>query len=286
MEYRIKGFLETSFSDWPGKMASVLFLPSCNFRCPYCHNYELVLQPEKFANFPWELILEDLKKRQGWIDGVCLTGGEPTLHPWLPPLIRELRSMRSLTPSGEPMGIKLDTNGTHPEVLHKLIDEGLLDYVAMDLKAPLEAARYSLTTGVPMEKEQMDRVQSSIQILLRGKVDYEFRTTVVSTLIEEEEIYTLARQIRGAPRYTLQNFNPRDTLDEKLRKVAPVDPALLHRMQRRVNEIIQPAEFGARSPEWGAKGNPSLPRASTLRLPTQCGRASNPPLLRTPDLNG
>ena len=239
MDYHIKGFLETSFSDWPGKVVSVLFLPSCNLRCPYCHNHELVLQPEKYPDFPWEVILEGLQKRKGWIDGICLTGGEPTLHPWLSSLIRELRSAKGLTPDGSPLGIKLDTNGTHPEVLRELIGESLLDYVAMDLKGPLQADRYAAVTGVPLKEELMDRIRASIQILLEENVDHEFRTTLLPMLIEEEEVYALARRIRWARRYTLQNFNPRETLQESLKKTPPWDSSLLHKMQKRVNEIIQ-----------------------------------------------
>ena len=238
MDYPIKGFLETSFSDWPGRVVSVLFLPSCNLRCPFCHNHGLVLQPEKFDSFPWEVILDGLRRRRGWIDGVCLTGGEPTVHPWLPRLIRELRSNRRLTPTGGPLAVKLDTNGTHPETLEELLAEGLIDYVAMDLKAPLRTDRYSALTGVPCGEERIDRIQASIQILLAGKMDYEFRSTVVPTLLEEEEVYAMAQRIPGARRYTLQSFNPRQALDENLRKVAPLDPATLQRMQDRVNEII------------------------------------------------
>ena len=239
MVYPIKGFLETSFSDWPGRVVSVLFLPSCNLRCPFCHNHGLVLRPEKFESFPWGVILEGLQKRRGWVDGVCLTGGEPTIHPWLPLLIRELRSNPGLTSTGGPLAVKLDTNGTRPEILAELLAEGLIDYVAMDLKGPLRADRYSALTGVPCGEGQIDRIQASIQILLEGKTDYEFRTTVVPTLLEEEEIYALARRIRGAGRYTLQSFNPREALDENLRKVAPPDPATLQRMQDRVNGIIK-----------------------------------------------
>ena len=239
MPYPVKGFLETSFSDWPGRVVAVLFLPSCNLRCPFCHNHGLVLQPEKFENFPWEAILNGLRKRRGWIDGVCLTGGEPTLHPWLPRLIRELKSDRGLTPAGTPLGVKLDTNGTRPEVLEELLAEGLIDYVAMDLKAPLEPGRYSALTGVTWEEERIERVEASIRILLEGRVDHEFRSTVVPTLLEEEEVYAMARTVRGTCRYTLQNFNPRDALDERLRTLRPLDPAELHRMQERVNGIIR-----------------------------------------------
>ena len=153
----------------PGKWSPFFFFPPATSAALTAITASLVLQPEKYADFPWEVILEGLKKRQGWIDGVCLTGGEPTLHSWLPQLIRELKSNGGFTVSGEPLGIKLDTNGTHPEVLKGLIDEGLLDYVAMDLKGPLRADRYSALTGVPIGEEQMERIQASIQILLSGK---------------------------------------------------------------------------------------------------------------------
>jgi pyruvate formate lyase activating enzyme len=258
MPYSIKGYLETSFSDWPGKVASVFFLPSCNLRCRYCHNHELVLRPEKYPDFPWEPILAGLQKRRGWIDGVCLTGGEPTLHPWLPRMIRELKAARELGSAGRPLGIKLDTNGTRPEILEKLIGEGLLDYVAMDLKGPLEVDRYSAITGTPLGEEQMEEVRASIEILLRGKIDYEFRTTLVPSLLQEEEIYALARRVRGSPRYTLQNFNPRETLDGSLRKVAPLHPERLRRMQKRVNEIIHETASDCAFVREGVRSAPSL----------------------------
>ena len=237
MNYPIKGFLETSFSDWPGKVAAVLFLPSCNFRCPFCHNHELVLRPEQLPDYPLDEIIKALHRRRGWIDGVCLTGGEPTLHAWLPALIRELKpALRSLRMEA---GVKLDTNGSNPGCLETLIRENLVDYIAMDLKGPLEVNRYGALAGVPLAGDRLAGIQTSIQILLEGKVDYEFRTTLVPSLIGEEEVYELARKIRGARRYTLQNFNPRDPLDSGLRKVAPWDDETLRRMQTRVNEILR-----------------------------------------------
>ena len=248
MDYPIKGFIETSFSDWPGKVVAVLFLPSCNFRCRYCHNHELVLHPEKYPNYPLEEIRRCLRERSGWIDGACLTGGEPTLHPWLPSLIRDLRSDRESAAPGGSLGIKLDTNGTHPEVLQELIDADLLDYVAMDLKGPLQVYRYAAITGIPLDAGWLARIYQSIQILLQGGVDYEFRSTLVPLLIEEEEVYTLARLVRGARRYTLQNFNPQNAMDEGLRKVAPFDDGALRRMQARVNEIIRKKVSGCELP--------------------------------------
>lgn len=239
MDYPIKGFIETSFSDWPGKVAAVLFLPSCNFRCLYCHNHGLVVLPEKYPDFPLGEIVEKLRQRRGWIDGICISGGEPTLHPWLPALIRYLKSAARLAPAGVSLGIKVDTNGTHPEVLQSLLGEGLLDYVALDLKGPLEADRYGRIAGVPLGGEGLARIQASIQILLNGPVDYEFRTTLVPGFIGEEELYALAGRVRGAKRYTLQNFDPRDPLDAGLKSVAPFDESTLRRMQERVNEIIK-----------------------------------------------
>ena len=239
MDYPIKGFIETSFSDWPGKVAAVLFLPSCNFRCLYCHNHTLVVLPEKIPDFPLGEIAGKLRQRRGWIDGICISGGEPTLHPWLPALIRYLKSAAGLAPAGVSLGIKVDTNGSHPEVLQSLLGEGLLDYVALDLKGPLEAGRYGRIAGVPLGGEGVARIQESIQILLNGPVDYEFRTTLVPGFIGEEELYALAGRVRGAKRYTLQNFDPRDPLDAGLKSVAPFDESTLRRMQERVNEIIK-----------------------------------------------
>jgi pyruvate formate lyase activating enzyme len=237
MDYPIKGFIETSFSDWPGKVASVIFLPSCNFRCGYCHNHELVLRPDQYPNYPLREIIKSLQARKGWIDGVCISGGEPTLHPWLFSLIQELRNKKELGDPGTPLGIKLDTNGSRPDVLERLIVAGLVDYVAMDLKGPLVTKRYANIVGIPLP-EDLTPIQRSIEILQRGKVDYEFRTTLVPTLIGEEEVVTLANQVRGAPRYTLQNFRPTITLDESFQKVAPWDEKNLRRLQTRVNEII------------------------------------------------
>jgi pyruvate formate lyase activating enzyme len=237
MDYPIKGFLETSFSDWPGKMAAVLFLPSCNFRCPFCHNHGLVLRPDELPDYPLGEILKALQRRRGWIDGVCLTGGEPTLHPWLPGLARELRP--ALSGLGMEAGIKLDTNGSNPACLEGLIGEKLVDYVAMDLKGPLEASRYESLAGVPFSEDRLAGIHASVRLLLEGRVDYEFRTTLVPSLIGEEEVYELAGRIRGARRYTLQNFTPRDPLDQSLRKVAPWDEEKLKRMQARVNEILR-----------------------------------------------
>ena len=224
----IKGFLETSFIDWPGKIASVIFLPFCNFRCPYCHNHGLVLHPEKYETISLEHVLGRLIKFKGWIDGVCVTGGEPTLHPFLPEVIRRFRDQDLL--------IKLDTNGTNPGVLKNLLSNRLIDYVSMDVKAPLNKIRYSKCAGVPVN---LNRIKGSIALLKEGTIPYEFRITIVPGLLDEDDILELAGQLVGAYKLTLQKFNPTDPLDPRLRHVTPHNEEELKKLQFKVSKIIQ-----------------------------------------------
>jgi pyruvate formate lyase activating enzyme len=223
----IKGFLETSLSDWPGKLCSVLFLPTCNFRCPYCHNHPLIFHPEKYATIPWEDIFGRLRLIRNWIDGVCLTGGEPSVHTNLPVLVREIKRHRFL--------VKLDTNGSNPQRLQNLIEAGEVDFVSMDVKAPLDPFRYSRSTGLPVKLEP---ILESIEILKRGKVDYEFRMTVVPGLHKEEDIQTLGDQLRAGPRFILQNFSPENPLDPSLKNIAPYDPMELRKIEREVQRML------------------------------------------------
>jgi pyruvate formate lyase activating enzyme len=223
----IKGFLETSFSDWPGKICSVFFLPYCNFRCPYCHNHPLVFHPERYSAFPLEDILGRLRSLRNWIDGVCLTGGEPTLHPNLPLLVREIKRNRLLA--------KLDTNGSNPQMLENLIETGEIDFISMDVKAPLDLFRYSRSTGL---STNLTPILESIEILKRGKVEYEFRMTVVPGLHREEDIQTLGDQLRVGRRFILQNFNPENPLDPSLKNVVPYDPEALKKIEKKVQAMI------------------------------------------------
>ncbi|PIV21437.1 MAG: anaerobic ribonucleoside-triphosphate reductase activating protein [Deltaproteobacteria bacterium CG_4_8_14_3_um_filter_45_9] len=223
----IKGFLETSFLDWPGKLCSVFFLPYCNFRCPYCHNHPLVFNPEQYVTIPLEDILTRLHSLRNWIDGVCLTGGEPTLHADLPLLIREIKRHRFL--------VKLDTNGSNPQMLENLIETGEIDFVSMDVKAPLDPFRYSRSTGLPIN---LKPISESIEILKRGKVEYEFRMTVVPGLHREEDIQTLGDQLRVGRRFVLQNFNPENPLDPLLKNSVPYDLKVLKKIEKEVQEIL------------------------------------------------
>lgn len=222
----IKGFLETSFVDWPGKLCSVFFLPRCNFRCPYCHNHSLVFHPEQLTAIPLKFILARLDSLKNWIDGVCLTGGEPTLHGGLSSLIREVKWRKFL--------VKLDTNGSNPQMLQDLIDRGAVDFVSMDVKAPLDPFGYSRSAGIRINLEPILR---SIEILKRGNVEYQFRMTVVPGLHQEKDVKTLGDQLRAGRRFVLQNFNPENPMDPSLKHVVPYEPNALKEIEREVQKV-------------------------------------------------
>jgi pyruvate formate lyase activating enzyme len=223
----IRGFLETSFVDWPGKVASVLFLPGCNFRCPFCHNHQLVLNPGGLEAIPRTYIMARLAELKGWVDGVCISGGEPTIHPHLPSLIAEIKSSGLL--------IKLDTNGSRPEVLQSLLERGLVDCVAMDIKAPLDEVKYTRAAGVPVD---LEKIRESICLLKKGKIDYHFRSTIVPALHKGEDLLHIARHLSGSSSLTLQNFNPEDPLDPQLRGTSPYPEEWLQEMRKRIASIL------------------------------------------------
>jgi pyruvate formate lyase activating enzyme len=211
----IKGFIDVSFVDWDGKISSVIFLPRCNFCCPFCHNLNLVFNPEKMDTIPFEYVENQLERQRGWIDGVCITGGEPTLHSDLPELCSRLKKMGFL--------VKLDSNGTTPSMLKKLMANGLIDYVAMDIKAPLTAEKYSKASGVKAEK-LLEKVKESIKTLLESSIDYEFRTTVVPRLHEKEDIEQICRSLVGCRKYVLQKFDVslgKETINPEFMKLKP-----------------------------------------------------------------
>ncbi len=197
---KIGGFQKVSLIDYPGRISAVVFTQGCNFRCPFCHNPELV-DPQRFADrIPEAEILAFLEKRRGRLDAVVVTGGEPTLQSELIPFTIHLKAMGYL--------IKLDTNGALPGVLEDLLGRKLLDYVAMDIKAPLE--RYGEVTKTKTDGE---RIRRSISLIMGSGVDYEFRTTAVRSLLGLEELEAIGRLIPGAKRFVLQKFVPTKTLD-------------------------------------------------------------------------
>ncbi len=210
MKLSIKGFDQMSLIDWDGMVAATVYLPSCNFRCPYCHNGDLVLAPDQFETIPLDEVLSYVTEHNDFLDGVVITGGEPCMHKELPALIDAFRAAD--------MRIKLDTNGSFPDMLDSLIREDVIDYVAMDIKAPLDFDSYAKSAGIS-DRRTFDRVRASIEILLEGVVEYEFRTTVVPTLHKASDLERIGEQIRGARRYVIQNYKPRrETLDPEFGK--------------------------------------------------------------------
>lgn len=194
---KIHGLQKMTLLDFPEHVACTVFLSGCDFRCPYCHNFELA-EGKSPALMDEEELLTFLKKRRGLLDGVAITGGEPCLHVKLPSLLARIRQMGFAT--------KLDTNGNHPDLLLRILKEGLVDYIAMDIKNSPE--KYAATVG--LDKIDFSPIKESIGILMSKTVDYEFRTTVVDEFHEEEDFRRIGEMISGANRYYLQMFTDRD----------------------------------------------------------------------------
>lgn len=193
----IKGFIDVSLVDWDGKVSGVIFLPGCNFRCPFCHNSAIVLKPDQLPTIPFERIKQYLVKKKDWLDGAVITGGEPTIHGELSNLCEQIKDLNLM--------VKLDTNGSNPRIVEDLTVRGLVDYIAMDVKAPLNVEKYSMVTGIPMG-DLLGEVDKTVEFLLSGQVDYEFRTTLVPTIHSEEDLKEIQRRLQGCRKYVLQNF--------------------------------------------------------------------------------
>ncbi len=225
---QIGGLQKVTLIDYPGKLAATVFCLGCNFRCPFCYSSELVL-PEKIKKQPKiseKEFFKFLEERKELIDAIVLCGGEPCLNKDLPQFCKKIKKLGYL--------IKIDTNGSNPRMLKKLIDEKLVDYVAMDIKGPKE--RYSEFAGV---KVNIKKIQKSIDILKEGKVDCEFRSTIVPTLHKREDVIEMAKWIKGAKKYYLQNFRPEKTIDPKFEKVKPYPEEYLLGIQKAIAPFFE-----------------------------------------------
>jgi pyruvate formate lyase activating enzyme len=191
----------------------VVYMSRCSFRCPFCHNRQLVLG-EDLETIPEEQVLQTLSSRQGFIDGVVITGGEPTLSGNLHVLINSIKAL------GFP--VKLDTNGYNPGVLKKLIDSGTVDYIAMDIKTTWH--KYNLATGLDVDT---NRLIETVSLIKESGVEHEFRTTCVPTIIDREDIEAISRLVGHSSRYTLQQFQPENTLDSAYEQIAPYPASVL-----------------------------------------------------------
>jgi len=208
MTLPIKGIQKTSLVDYPGKVSCTIFLGGCDFRCPYCQNRDLVLNYQNMPTIKEEEVLDFLKKKIKWLDGVCITGGEPLLHKEIIDFIKKIKKIGLL--------VKVDTNGSRPELLKKIIDNNLVDYIAMDIKAPLE--KYDNAVRVKVDKE---KIKKSVDLLKENKVDYEFRTTVVPDFFKEEDAVEIGKWLKNSKKYCLQQFRPMNTLDKAYEKKKP-----------------------------------------------------------------
>lgn len=238
----IKGYLRTSLIEWPGKISSVVFVPGCNFRCPFCHNKDLVVNPDKLLSVSEREVFSNLKKRRKWIDGVVVTGGEPTLQSNLPEFLQKIKKLGFLT--------MIETNGTKPEVLKKLFEKGLVDRLTMDIKAPLNSKNYNRISGAICK---IETIKESIKLILNSGVEYEFRTTVVPTLHTKEDLVDLAKQLKYISHqpstmnhslfWFLQQFQPKNCLDPTFEKIEPYSGKSLEEILSAVKKHIPRAEL-------------------------------------------
>ena len=199
----IKGLQTLTLLDYPGKVACTVFTGGCNFRCPFCHNGGIVLNPGAEPSIPEEKVFDLLKKRKGVLEGVCITGGEPTLWKGLWDFAKEIKSMG--------YAVKLDTNGTNPELMHKLILGGVVDYVAMDIKNCPD--KYAETVGA--KGFSIQPVKDSVRLLLQGTAGYEFRTTVVKGMHTPQDIVDIGKWIQGAEKYFIQPYRDSDLVIDR-----------------------------------------------------------------------
>jgi len=229
---KIAGVQKNSFIDYRGKIAAVIFTPGCNMDCYYCHNRSIICGEGCRSNYKVEEVLDMLSRRRKFLDGVVISGGEPTLKPDLDLFIDRIKNMG--------YKLKLDTNGTNPAVVERLVNSGMVDYVAMDIKAPFE--RYEEICGVRINLRDIER---SLAFLMEGRVDYEFRTTVVPDLYEDD-ILAIAERIRGARLYILQQFRQPVSVDgivDYRALKAPHTDSFMIKLSEKVKEMVQQQEI-------------------------------------------
>jgi len=228
---QIKGLQKLTLIDYPDKVAATIFVSGCNFKCSYCHNPELVInsKEKKIREYKEKEILEFLKERIGFLDGVCITGGEPTLNKDLPEFIKKIRKMK--------YNVKLDTNGTNPKMLKELYDKKLVDYIAMDIKAPLE--KYKEITKSEVD---INNIKKSIEIVKKFK-NHEFRTTIIPNLLNKEDITKIAYLIKGANAFYLQQFKPLNCLDKNFDKKKPYPKEEIEKIRDSIKKLFDVCEI-------------------------------------------
>jgi pyruvate formate lyase activating enzyme len=219
------GIEKFTLIDYPGKIACMVYTIGCNFRCPYCHNPELIDETTDVHISERELY-DFLKYRKGMLDGVVITGGEPTMHDDLPRVMREIKDRGFL--------VKLDSNGTNPVMLRDAIRDKIVDYIAMDIKSPL--SKYGATVARPVDA---DAIRESIDLLMHSPVDYEFRTTVVKSMLTPEHIEQIGREIQGAKTYVLQKFIPTKILNPQFKNKVSYSDQEFKQLQKMLSAYVE-----------------------------------------------
>jgi pyruvate formate lyase activating enzyme len=230
-ELEIKGYKQGSMIEWPGMIVDIIFLAGCDFRCPYCHNPDLITI-NAVESYNVNYILEEIDRRvkSKWLDGVSITGGEPAMSSRLPEFLKILKDMGLKT--------KIDTNGSYPKVIRKLIDEKLIDYIAMDVKATAE--KYDLASRI---KTPMKKLEETMKTIITSGIEHEFRTTVVPTIVDpEKDLPIIAKMIKGAKRYYIQQFRPLKCLDKEFEKIEPYSLTVLEKMCQKLQPLFEVCE--------------------------------------------
>ncbi len=227
---KIGAYQKLTLIDYPGKLAATVFTVGCNFRCPFCHNPELVSSIEyQVSSMAEEDFFNFLEKRKGKLEGVCVTGGEPTIQPDIINFIERIKKLG--------YSVKLDTNGARPDVLKKIIDKKIVDFISMDIKSSRE--NYDRLAGV---KVDMDRIDLSVNLIRNSRIDYEFRTTVVPGMHTEEDFKKIADWLKGAKKYCLQEYRDIKILNPKLKKITQGKFLDLDKIKKKIEKSFKEVE--------------------------------------------
>lgn len=230
-----KGWQKTSLIEYPGKVATVLFTGGCNFRCPFCYNADLVQRPQELADLPGETVLEYLRTNRGLYQALVIGGGEPTLNAETPEFLAEVKALDLCT--------GLETNGTNPDMIAGLLKEDLVDYIAMDVKAPLTWEAYRRAAGLNEgNRGWIEKIRATLELLKTAKAEIELRCTLVPKIHNREDLLNLARQLQGHRRFVLQQFVPERALDPLYRDEAPFNAETLRELHSQIADLFGSCE--------------------------------------------
>ncbi len=224
---KFKGFEKNSLIEWPGKVVSVAYTGRCNFRCPFCQNSDLVTRPEDLPDIDEEEVLDHLESKKEWLDGLMITGGEPTLHSSLFSFSKKVKNLDLL--------FGIETNGTNYKFLKRLLEKNQVDRISMDIKAPLKWDKYKEVIKIE-DKELFENILKSIDLIKKSDISYEFRTTVVPKLLDKEDLEKIGEEIEESDHFYLQQYSPENTLNEEFKNIEPYSEEKLKSIQKTLKE--------------------------------------------------